>query len=143
MTHCPDCGAVIEDSPRSQNSHNHFFASVAESWRHLPEAKLDQYPSPTILRYWCLIKAGYRDEQSVVVDNPKEARTVARAIRLVAKEYCVVVVKDNIIKVYTPKSQSKKAMGAAVFQKSKDDVSEVIAKLIGVAPGELKEGNAA
>jgi hypothetical protein len=55
----------------------------------------------------------------------------------------LVIVQGATVTRYTAKSQSKKAMGAADFQRSKTLIMEVIAKMLGVEPEALAQARAA
>lgn len=123
---------VVEEG-RSKKSHDHFFAHVEELWRTLPEGMADQFPSSEHLRKFALIRAGYCDQRSIVCSSAAEAARVAAFIRPM-DEYSIVVVRGATVMQYTAHSQSKKAMGAKVFQQSKDAVFAVIAEKLGVAP---------
>jgi hypothetical protein len=123
--------------PRSTASHNHFFASVADAWKHLPETLADQYPTPEHLRKKMLIKAGFRDERSIVCASKAEAQRVAAFIRPV-DDYAMVIVRDTVVMHLTAKSQSYRAMGAADFQASKTAVFDEIAEMIGVTADSLR-----
>jgi hypothetical protein len=132
--------APVED--RSRASHGHYFAMINEAWANLPEALIDQYPNPEALRKKALIKAGYRDERSIVAASKAEAQRVAAFVRPM-DDTAVVVVHEAVVLVLTAKSQSLRAMGKADFQASKDAVLAVLADLIGVAPAELSKAQAA
>src|SRR3546814_6543664 len=70
--------APIEE--RSQKSHNHYFAAVAEAWKNLPEDVAERFASSEHLRKWALIKAGWRDERTIVCASKAEAlRKIGRA----------------------------------------------------------------
>ncbi len=65
--------------------------------------------------------------------------TAAEAQRLGAilkpyDAYAVVVVRGNVVTVYTAVSQSKRAMGAKQFQQSKQALMEFVGDLLGVDP---------
>jgi hypothetical protein len=132
--------APVED--RSRASHNQYFAMINEAWSNLPDGLIDQYPTPEALRKKALIKAGYRDERSIVAASKAEALRVASFIRPM-DDTAVVVVHEAVVLVLTAKSQSLRAMGKADFQASKDAVLSVLANLIGVAPAELAKAQAA
>lgn len=127
---------------RSDASHRAYFAAINECWQNLPEDKQAQYPTSEHLRKWALVKAGYRDERSIVCVSPSEARRIAAFIMPI-DDYAVVLASDAVVKVYTAKSQSYRAMGKAEFQKSKDAVLDVLAKLLGVSVDDLKKADAA
>lgn len=130
--------APVEE--RSQRSHNHFFAVVADAWRNLPEEYADQFPSETHFRRWLLIKAGYRDERTIVCTSNADAQRVAAFIKPL-DEYAVVAVRDNVVIHWTAKSQSVRAMKSKDFQGSKEACFDVMAKMLGTTPGELKQNS--
>lgn len=122
---------------RSVNSHNHFHAAVHDAWLNLPADKAERFPTPDHLRKWCLIKAGFRDERSIVAASKAEAQRVASFVRPI-DDYAVVVVRETVVIVYTAKSQSYRAMGKADFQRSKQAVLDVCAELVGVSGETLR-----
>ena len=123
---------------RSYNSHNHYFASIQEGWRNLPEDQAEHFLTPEHLRKWALCKAGYADERSIVCSSKAEALRVAAFIKPM-DEYAIVVVNEATVKVFTAQSQSKRAMGKEIFQASKQAVLEIISAVIGVKPAELSK----
>jgi hypothetical protein len=122
---------LVEEHERSQQSHNHYFASVTEAWKQLPHDIADQFPSVEHLRKWALCKAGFADERSIVAGSNDEARRIAAFVRP-SDPYAVITVSGSVVKVFTAKSQSRKSMGAKDFQASKTAVLEIIAGLVGV-----------
>lgn len=121
---------------RSSATHRHYFALINEAWQSLPEGMADRFPTADHLRKWALIKAGYRDERSVVCASKAEAQRVKAFVRPI-DDYAVVVASEAVVIVYTAKSQSMKAMGKAEFQASKVAVLDTIASLIDVTPETL------
>lgn len=126
--------SMAEQKERSKKSHDHFFASVAEAWSNLPEHLAEEYANPEALRKKALIRTGHADEQSIVCSSKAEALRFAAFIRPI-DDYSIVTVKEAVVTRYTAKSQSKKAMGAADFQASKEAVFAYIDKLLGVESG--------
>jgi len=126
---------------RSTVSHNHYFASIATAWDNLPETPENtvRFPNPEALRHWALIKAGYCTEAHVVCDTEEQANTVAGFMGHAAG--VIIVVKGNVVKKFTAKSQSVKAMNKQEFQLSKVAVLDIIAELIEVTRKRL-ESNA-
>lgn len=106
---------------RSVVSHNHYFATLNEIWLSLPEAYGDRIASVEHLRKFALIRTGYRDERSIVCASKAEARRVAAFMKPL-NDFAIITVEEATVTVYTAKSQSKKAMGRKVFQKSKEKV---------------------
>lgn len=121
---------------RSASSHNHYFAMIGEAWNNLPEHLADRYPTAEHLRKEALIRAGYRDERSIVCASKAEALRVGAFIRPM-DEFAIVAVSEAVVRVFTAKSQSAKAMGKADFQASKEKVLAILADMIGVAPKAL------
>lgn len=133
---------LVEHYERSHASHAHYFAAITEAWKNLPHDIADQYLSPECLRKKALIRAGYADERSIVCASKAEALRVAAFVRPM-DEYAVVIVSLAVVKVFTAQSQSKKAMGAKVFQDSKQKVLDICAGLIGVDTDTLSHARAA
>ncbi len=123
---------------RSINSHNHYFAAIDEAWRNLPELWSERFPTPDHLRRWCLIKAGFRDERTIVAKSNTQARAIAVFVKPL-DDYAVCVARDNVVVVWTAKSQSGRAMGKKDFQTSKEAVLRECAELIGVTPAKLRD----
>lgn len=131
---------VIEG--RSHNTHNHYFAMLHEAWSSLPDDLAERFQTEEYLRKYALIKAGYFDERSIVCGSKAEAQRVAAFIKPM-DDFAVVTVSEAAVRVYTAKSQSKRAMGAKDFQESKTKVLEAVADLIGVTPETLAKSRAA
>ena len=126
---------VIEE--RSEISHDHQFAWVAEAWKNLPEDLAEQYPSPTHLRKRALIQAGFYTEMAIDAGSHAAAIRVAAGFRS-HDEFVVAVIHGSIVLVRTAKSQKKRLMGAKDFQASKTAIMEIIAQMIGVSPDTLE-----
>jgi hypothetical protein len=125
---------LVEHHDRSKVSHNHFFANIAGAHGNLPDLMLEQYPTPEHLRKRALVFKGYRDERTIVCATAAEAQRVAAFIRPM-DDFAVVTVREAVVRVWTAKSQSMKAMGAKDFQASKSDVLDFIDDLLGVERG--------
>jgi hypothetical protein len=126
---------VVEEG-RSGISHRHYFASISEAWHQLPEDVAERWPTPEHLRKYALIRCGYADERSIVCASKAEAQRIGAFIKPM-DDYAVVLASEAVVKVYTAKSQSVRAMGGKEFQKSKTAVLDFIAGLIGVTPESL------
>lgn len=133
---------MVEHHERSDVSHNHFFASIKNGFDNLPDDLHEDFPTTEHLRKKALIRKGYRDERDHVCASKAEAFRLASFIRPM-DEYAVVVVSECVVRVWTAKSQSKRAMGAAEFQKSKQDVLDFIDDLLGVERGSTAASEAA
>jgi len=132
--------APVED--RSPASHRHFFATVNNAWKNLPEDMAERFPTSEHLRKWCLVKAGYRDERTFVASSKAEAVRLAAFVRPI-DDYAIVTVNGNTVTQYTAKSQAGRAMNKADFQKSKDAVLDILAEMIGTDPTTLARSEAA
>lgn len=125
---------MVEEAERSQASHNHEFAFLAEAWASLPDELLAQYPSAEHLRKKGLIAKGYCTMTQHACATVSEAERLESAITKHVDTYAVVVRRRNVVTVYEAVSQSKRAMGAAQFQASKTALMEFVGDLLGVDP---------
>ena len=123
---------------RSQASHDHFFVWLEEAWLQLPENLVSEYPTVESLRAKALIRTGFCHETDTVCENRREAAAIAGYIKR-TKPYTIVEIRDNIIKEYSAKSQSRRSMRKKEFQDSKDKVMSFVSDLIGVTPEQLRE----
>ena len=123
---------LVPHEERSMRSHRYFFASVKEAWQNLPEDLAERFATPDHLRRYALIKAGYRDERSIVASSKAEALRVAAFIRPM-DEFAGVAVRDAVVTGYEAKSQSTRAMGKAEFRASLDKVLDIVAGMIGTS----------
>jgi hypothetical protein len=128
---------MVEEYGRSKVSHDHFFASIEEAWANLPENLSELYPTADHLRKRALVAAGYADQKSVVCSSHSEAVRVAAFMRT-AIDYALVTIEGATVTVYTPKSQSKRAMGAREFQESKQAVLDIVSEMVGIEPEKLR-----
>lgn len=133
---------MAEVEAHSTRSRNHYFACVHEAWANLPEPLAERFKSDDALRKYALIQTGHRNEESTVCMFKTEALRLAAAMRPI-DEFSVVVVSGKIVTRYTAKSQSIPKMGPEKFQKSKVDVLNFLADLIGVEPQALAQARAA
>lgn len=135
--------SLEEVHERSQATHNHFFATIADYWRHLPERFDGRWPTPEHFRKWALIQVGYRDERSFVAGSKAEALRLAAFLRPV-DGYSVVIVDGCVVTVLTAKSQSRAAMRTKEFQDSKEKVLTLLEQMVGVERDLMeREGEAA
>ncbi len=130
--------SLIPHEDRSDATHNHYFATLHDCWQNLPEDIAKRFPTQDHLRAWALIKGGFADEHTTVCESEEKAREIASLCRTL-DGYAVISVKENIVRVWTAKSQSRHAMSKEEFQSSKSAVIEIIAELINVTPKKLAE----
>jgi hypothetical protein len=133
---------IVQHFQRSTATHNHEFAWLNEAWMSLPEAMAERFTTSEHLRKWALIRAGYSDSHTITCNSKAEALRVAAFIRPI-DEFALVITQGPTVTRYTAKSQSRKAMGAEDFQRSKEAIMEVVAKMIGVETKDLAEAQAA
>lgn len=122
---------------RSQATHDHQFAWLADAWANLPEDLKDLYPTPKHLRKRALIEAGYYDEQITDAGTNAAALRVAAMLRTI-DEFSLVVVRGPLVVRRTAKSQSRRSMDRKTFQDSKQKVLEIVADMIGVPAEQLQ-----
>lgn len=125
---------LVEHQDRSQASHNHYFAIVAEAWANLPEHMAERFATPDALRKYALCKAGYADATQLVASSKAEAVRIASFI---GSDADLVTVNGNIVTKLKAHSQSYQSMGKKAFQESKDAVLQICADMIGVTPEAL------
>lgn len=122
-----------EREDRSIASHRHYFVAVKEAWLNLRDRDAGRFKTPDHLRKWALVKAGYRDERSIVCGSNAEALRVATFMGPL-DEYAIIVPSERVVTVYTPKSQKTTSMDRKTFQESKDAVLGILADMIEVSP---------
>lgn len=130
---------LVEHHGRSHKSHAHFFAVIHDAWQNLPEEMAERFPTEEHLRKYALIKAGYADTNTLVCSSKAEALRVAAFMRP-TDEFAVITVKDSTVTRYVAQSQSTRAMGAKVFQESKDATLGILSQMVGTSRKAL-EGN--
>jgi hypothetical protein len=133
---------MVPHEDRSSATHKHEFAWLRDAWLNLPEDVAVNYPTEEHLRKRALIEAGFYDETIV------DAGTKAAALRVASwakaqDDFALVFVRDQFVIKRTAKSQSRRAMKKAEFQKSKTAIMEIISAMIGVTPAELQSARAA
>ena len=142
-----DVVIVEVDHPRSTNSHRHQFAEINDAWRHLPES-LSEMPwavNAEALRKHALIVTGYCHTSATDCGSAAAAQRVAAILQAEATRghgYALTVVRGPVVTLYTPESQSMRAMGGKRFQESKSAVLNWIAQQIGVTPEQLQRNAA-
>lgn len=121
---------------RSQASHNFYFAAVHDAWSNLRDDAAMQFPTAEHLRKYALVKAGFRDERSIVAATRAEALRIAAFIKPM-DDFAIVTVFGAVVVVHAAKSQSARAMGKDEFERSKTAVLDIVAGLIGTDAGTL------
>lgn len=127
---------------RSTKAHNHEFAWLATAWASLPEKyQFEPWAQSTEhLRKFALIRTGYCTNEQFGCSSHAEARRWASILRS-DDEYALITIDGPIITRYRAMSQSRKAMKADIFKKSKSAILDYIANLLEVPADELaKQG---
>lgn len=133
---------VSIDRVRSGSSHRHEFAWLKSAWLNLPESLMEMPWAETAetMRKHALIACGF--SQTYTLDCGAEATARRVKAALVSAEagkhgYALGRVRGPVVTVWTPESQSYRAMGAKRFQESKTAIMNWIADKIGVSAEEL------
>ena len=133
---------VTIESGRSTNSHKHQFAWINDAWANLPESlcAMPWADTPETMRKHALIATGFHQTYTLDCGAMATARRVKAA--LVAAEagkhgYAIGRVVGPVVTIWTPESQSLRAMGGKRFQESKTAILDWIAAQIGVEPEKL------
>ncbi len=123
-----------EPLDRTQQAEGFYFANIKDMWLSLPERFADEWwaESTESLRAYALMKTGFANIEDFPCSSAGEAKRWAARLEPMA-EYCIVEVRGNVVRRYTPKSQSRKAMpGKSTFAESSSKVLNFIADLIGL-----------
>lgn len=134
---------VTIERGRSMTSHKHQFAYIKEAWLNLPEALKDApwAETPETLRKHALIATGF--SQSYTLDCGANATAHRVKAALVAAEagkhgYAIGQVRGPVVTIWTPESQSMRAMGGKRFQEAKTAILDWLSAQIGVSPQQLE-----
>lgn len=132
---------LIEEELASDKQRRFYFAAIREAWKNLPEELGLIYPTADTLRKKALIATGWREERMFVAPSKTEARNIAAFMAPIDTD-SVVDVNECVVRIWTARSQKRRAMNKQEFRKSVDDVLGFCAGLIGVEKSELeKAGN--
>lgn len=125
----------VSQGARSDRQHRAYFAALNEAWANLGT---DDFATPEHLRKAALILTGWRDERTLVCGSKAAAERFAAFARPL-DDYAVLTAQGRLLRVWTARSQSYRAMGREDFQRSMDDVLGYCADLVGVRPEELTQ----
>lgn len=140
------CGrqfALDEDYPLGpvegvpSRSRGGFFAAVKEAWNNLP-AEDERFPTPEHLRKRALVAVGWATHAEYVMDTPKDAKNMARALRS-SDEYAVIKVSGSVVSIWTAKSIKSGAITGAEFQVVKTQALDWVATLARTTRRELEQ----
>lgn len=130
------------DPERTAKSHRHQFAFVRTAWMNLPEHHLGTpyAVSTEALRKYALIQTGYCNTEMMAMGTTERANRAAALLSRVSTNmhgFAITNVIGTVVYCHTPHSQSMKAMGGEAFKRSKQDMLEYLADMIGVTADEL------
>lgn len=128
---------------RDMVSHRKQFAVVRTAWLNLPERFRDEdfALNEDVLRKYALLRTGHCDVATAVAFSHKAAVELGALMGDLARGkhgYCIVEVEKRVVRVWTPHSQSVRAMGAETFMASKRDITAFLADLLGVSVADLE-----
>lgn len=126
----------------STKSRGHYFASLRETFRNLPDSLAGEFGTVHHLRKRALIETGHYDERRFAASSPEEARKLLAFLKP-TDEFAVFSVAQHIVIERKAKSQSGRAMGKPTFEQSKRDVLDWCAGLLGVDRADVPQQEAA
>ena len=129
---------------RSSKAHAFYFASVNAAWKNLRGETAEILSTPTHLRGWALIQAGYHHQN--IVESPDRDTAIRMAVfarKLATKEGYVeikVIQHDGkwYVRTREPKSQSRASMKADEFKESSRAVLDILSGAIEVTRRQLE-----
>ena len=125
--------------PRRESSHRHYFAALGEAWANLPH-KYDLEPwsqSREHLRAYALVRCGWFNSITHQCGSNAEAVRWAAIMHPLHPFSVVTAVRSTVVEQH-PVSQSIAKMGAKDFMKSKWQVLDFVADLVGTTRAELE-----
>lgn len=122
---------LIEYDSRSRLSHDHYMVTVRAAWQNWPEDYAVAIANEDQLRKHALIRTGYYDESAGAYASPEDAAAYITMMTR-AVDYAEFSTFGEVVVVRIAKTQRKKLMGAAVFQRSKQDVLDFLSAVIGI-----------
>ncbi len=127
-----------EAEERSTVSHRHFFACIRKAWNSLPEDKQDEYPSTEHLRKRALIKCKFYNLKIYTCADAAHANELAGIIQAI-DEFALIIVSDDVVKIYTARSVAPSKMKPEEFQRAKEAVLWLLSDMIGTDVATLKK----
>ena len=139
-TTCPNCGEPISgDFMSADASRRRFFAALRDTHANLRDADLQRWPNPEILRKHALVAVGWCDQVTVACGSKSAAPQIANTFRLL-NQYCIAVVKGDVVTIYTARSMARRALQKKEFQKVAEAVFAWIRDTTGIDPSQSIEG---
>jgi len=122
---------LVPYDQRSDKTHDHYFACVRAAWTNWPEDYPRRLANVDQMRKHALISTGHYDQSAGAYKSVEEAAAFVTTI-MRAVDYAEYSIVDNVVVLRIAKTQKKRAMGAAQFQQSKEDVLDFLSSVIGV-----------
>ncbi|MDE2103562.1 MAG: hypothetical protein KGL39_40355 [Patescibacteria group bacterium] len=135
---------VTVNEKRSSKAHAFYFASVNAAWKNLRGETAEILSSPTHLRGWALIQAGYHHQHIVEAPDKDSAMRMAMFARALARNEGYVEIKvikhDGkwYVRSREPESQSRASMDAERFKESSRAVLDILSGAIEVTRKSLE-----
>lgn len=137
---------VVEaDRPEHIAANKAYHAEIRTLWSNLPETLDVHYPKPEHLRKRALIKTGYYTANYVTLETEEEARVV-QSIMKPLDEFSVVIRRNNVVRVYRPRSQRLRReeddavrMDADELKQSRKDVLDFCRALVSVSAADARK----
>jgi len=114
-------------------SHKHQFAWLHEAWLTLPEHIASRFLNEDQLRKHGLIAGGFCDSTTVPCASRAEAERWYKHLRSREPD-TIITINGNVLVQFTAWSQSRRAMDAKTFQRSKQAVLDYVAGLLEAKP---------
>jgi hypothetical protein len=118
---------LLREEGRVEAARRHYHARVAELWDNLPH---DEFPSPTHLRKFALIRTGFCQE----ITMPLATEGLQALFKILARRfdpYVICVSHGESVAAYTAKSQARGSMRDT-------ELSDSMAKVLDYAEGLLE-----
>ncbi len=122
---------LVPYDPRSRLSHGHYFACVQAAWENWPETYPRHLADADQLRKHALIATGHYDQSTGVHKTADEAAAFVATI-MRAVDYAEFSIAGTAVVLRLAKTQKKRVMGAAQFQRSKQDVLDFLSSVLGL-----------
>tara|TARA_R110000868_G_scaffold404384_1_gene682498 strand:- start:7274 stop:7717 length:444 start_codon:yes stop_codon:yes gene_type:complete len=140
---CPCCGEELSSDYMSADpSRRRFFAALRDVHANLRPQHLQRWPNPEVMRKHALIEVGYCDAVTVACGSKTSAPQIANTFRLL-NQYCVALVKGDVVTVFTARSMARRALQKKEFLQVADRVFGWLYDETGIDASKSTEGRAA
>lgn len=103
---------------------------------------LERWPNAEVLRKSALIAIGYCDAITIACGSKAAAPGIANAFRL-KDQYCIAIVKGDVVTIYTARSMARRALLKREFMDVAEKVFAWVHEQTGIDPGQSHEARAA